>query len=99
MSKSEIIDELNCLCRELDAVDCDIIEAVVDAREDEGLPPFTPEEYAEAEKQCDENGQLKESLWDKIHALCNEYNIMTGKWPVYKDGIIAGYREPYMWED
>ena len=42
MKPNEIIDELNNLLRELEDVGETIIDCVIDAREDEGLPPMTP---------------------------------------------------------
>ena len=96
--KQEIIEELNNLCAEEEDIGETFIDVVIDAREDEGLPPFTPDELAKAKKTCDENADKMIALESREHELQNEYFLLTGKYPVLTDGIIPRYREPFEWE-
>ena len=95
--KQEIIDRLNELESARNDVGEYIIECVMDTREDEGLPPFTPEELKEAEEECDRNADILQRIEDEQHGLMEEYFLLTGKSPVRTDGIIPYYREPFPW--
>ena len=94
----EIIEQLNELCREYDDIGETFIDVVIDAREDEGLPPLTPKELVEVQKRCDENADKAIAVESKIHELQNEYFILTGKYPVMAGDMIRSFREPFSWE-
>ena len=99
MKPREIVDKLNELLREEEDIGETVIDCVVDTREEEGLPPFTPEELLAAEAECDENGKKSDEIWSKINDLRFEYEWQTGKRPIYVDGCIPYFREPCRWED
>ena len=96
MNAQQIIDRLNEISAELDDVGESIIDCVVDTRADDGLPPFTPEELAEAEAECNRNAETEVALWTENHCLQEDYFLLTGKYPrLYGDR----FREPFAWED
>ena len=94
----QIIDELNELCAEENDVGEAFIDVVIDARADEGLPPLTPEELIEEQKQCDKNAAHMIAIEDRICELYDEYFFLTGKCPIGIGDIIYRYREPFAWE-
>jgi len=98
MKPYEIINALNELLHELDDLGETVIDCVIDAREEDGLPPFTPEELSAAEAECDRNGQKSDEIWDKINELRYEYQEQTGESPVYVDSCIPYFRDAYRWE-
>lgn len=93
MKPNEIIDEMNDLLRELEDVGETIIDCVIDAREDEGLPPMTPEEYALAVEECDRNAEKANAIDQRISDLRIDYKTETGEWPHYIDFPISRYSQ------
>ena len=83
--EDEIIDELNELAFERENVGEHILAVVVDSREDEGLPPFTPEELDAARKECDANCDKVTAIEKAMDELCEEYRSITGKSPYYNE--------------
>ena len=83
MTEREIIDALNECAAEIEDAGEWIIDCVIDQREDDGLPPFTPEELAEAQAECDRVSEKVTALYDRIQELIGEYHILTGKIPYY----------------
>lgn len=98
MTRAQIINELNDLLRELDDVGETIIDCVVDSREDNDLPPLTPEEYSAAAAECAANAEKAEAIWDRIHGLQDEYDNLVGEYPIYCDGAIPSFRDRFSWE-
>ena len=82
---AEIIDRLNELAAEIEDLGDYIIDCVVDQREDEGLPPFTPEEYAEAAAECDRKADIVTAIEAQMDDLREDYYLLTGKLPHYYD--------------
>jgi hypothetical protein len=80
---AEIIDRLNELAAEKEDLGYYIIECVVDQREDEGLPPFTPEELAEAAAECDRKADIVTAIEAQMDDLQEDYYLLTGKFPHY----------------
>ena len=93
MKSHEIIKKLNELFTEKEEVGETEIECLIDYRTENGLPPFTPEELAEAEKTCKENRQRGEELINAMEDLCYKYHDLTGNWPVKNE---FGYRERWL---
>ena len=83
--ENEIIDELNELAFERENTGDYILAVVVDSREDEGLPPFTPEELDAARKECDENCDKVNAIEKAMDKLLEEYRSITGKSPHYNE--------------
>lgn len=83
MTEWEIIDALNECASEIEDAGEWNIEVVTDALEDEGLPPFTPEELAAATEECDRIFDKVKSISDRMDELQAEYRSITGKSPHY----------------
>ena len=95
---SAIIGEMNDLCAEKEEIEgyC-YIDCVIDDREDEGLPPFTPEELKAAEEECDRRLADVMAIEEKIDKLDDEYREIAHKYgfsvyPKY-NGWINRYQE------
>ena len=89
-----IIDELNQCRADMEDVGETFIDLVIDEREDEGLPPFTPVELEEAKRKCDEAADAANALDNRMEELREEYFDMTGKYPHYCSGIDR-YEHPW----
>ena len=78
---SEIIDEMNDLCADSEEIEryC-YIDCIIDDREDEGLPPFTPEELKAAEEECDRRLAEVMAIEEKIDKLDYEYREIADKY-------------------
>ena len=86
----EIIDELNDIERDIEYAGEYIIDVVIDMREDEGLPPFSPEELAAATAECDRIGDKVQALEDRQRELMQEYFDLVGCAPHYY-GLTARF--------
>ena len=85
MTEREIIDALNeCAADKEDAGEW-IIDCVIDQREEDGLPPFTPEELATAEAECDRIADIVIAISEKMESLRLDYILLTGKDPHYNE--------------
>lgn len=84
---NEIIDALNECATEIEDAGEWIIDCVIDRREEEGLPPFTPEELAAAEAECSRVGETVSAIEGRISDLCLDYLCLTGKYPHYDEAI------------
>lgn len=80
-----IIDKLNQCAAEIEDAGETFIECVIDARADEGLPPFTAEELATAKAECDRNADTVTDLEAEMDSLRLDYFGITGSWPHYSD--------------
>lgn len=83
MTIYEIIDALNECAAEIEDAGDWIIDCVIDMREEDGLPPFTPEELKRAEAECDKNAEKVSAIEEKMDALREDYFGLTGKYPHY----------------
>lgn len=84
---NEIIDDMNDVLADIEDAGETFIDVLVDAREDEGLPPYTPEQIDILQKQCDENADKVTALEHRLDDLRYEYLDAFGKFPHY----IAGW--------
>lgn len=85
MTEREIIDALNECAAEIEDAGEWIIDCVIDQREEDGLPPFTPEELAAAEAECGRVGETVSAIEDRISDLRIDYFALTGKYPHYNE--------------
>jgi hypothetical protein len=98
MTTTEIIDALNRCAAALDEVGESIPDVLIDARTEEGLPPYPQDELAAIEAECRANAVRSEELWDEIHALLDEYEAQTGRYPIQDSDDPLHYRAPHSWE-
>lgn len=83
MTADEIIDALNECAAEIEDAGEYILECVIDIREDDGLPPFTPEELEHAKADCDRIAAKVTALEAKMDDLLRQYYALEGKSPHY----------------
>ena len=83
MTADEIIDALNECAAEIEDAGEYILECVIDIREDDGLPPFTPEELETAKADCDRIAEKVTALEAKMDDLRRQYFALEGKAPHY----------------
>lgn len=83
MNERDIINALNeCAC-EIENAGEYIIDCVIDQREADGIPPFTPGELDEAKAECDRIGEKVAAIEKKMQDLKTDYFMLTGKYPHY----------------
>lgn len=85
MTEQEIVDALNECAAEIEDAGEWIIDCVIDARADEGLPPFTPEELEAATAECDRIGNKVQEIENRMDDLRLQYFELCGKGPHYYD--------------
>lgn len=78
---NDILRELELLSQEFDELGPTFIRVVVDSREDDGLPPFTPEELAAAKAECDRNADEANRIEQRMDELQEEFFAITGRYP------------------
>ena len=81
MTAQEIINRLNDLRREYDDLPETFIDLVIDAREDEGLPPMTQEELEKATEECDAAANRAAEIEREMDDLKVDYMALTGRFP------------------
>lgn len=77
----EIVDRINEIKAEIEDAGDTFIELVIDVREDNNLPPFTPEELEATKKQCDKAAEIVQALETEERELIDEYYILAGCTP------------------
>ena len=78
---AEIIKELNELAWEIDDLGLEPLDHIIEAREEEGLPPLTEDELAAAQKEIDAKIDRANEIDAKIEDLRIESFQLMGKWP------------------
>lgn len=87
----EIVDRINEIRTEIDDAGETFIELVIDEREDNDLPPFTPDELEAAKKECDKAAEIVQALEREEIELHEEYYDLAGCSPHYYEvsGTVA----------
>ena len=92
--EQEILDAMNDLEAELEDLGPTFIDLVIDSREDDGLPPLTPEELASAQSECDANADRATAIESAIDDLRLNFFELVGKFPHWSETVR---RYSYPW--